>query len=137
MNALAVVGEWMMLNNVSIGDIILNALLALFGLAIVVSLWKLHSKNGRYQNFNLVNLITNKDGFADGAKCFEVGVFLLMGWGFVVMITSKSIQEWYVVLFVTTFVLRGAYGAHLRSRNAPDQPGTTTTTQIMSKTTEV
>lgn len=120
---------------ISPGDLILNGILALAAVAVIVSLWKLHRRNGRYTNFNLVYLIVNKDGFPDGAKCVEMGVFLLMSWGFIVQITKGNIADWYVAAYVGAFVTRGAFGAYLRAKGEPDTPGTKT--EVTVTTTKV
>lgn len=120
-----------LLNGVTAGEVLLNGILALGALAIFFSLWKLHRRNGRYSNFNLVYLIVNKDGYPDGAKCLEMGTWMLMSWGFIVQVTAKSLPEWYVVAFVTTFVGRGAFGAYLRAKggDVPETPGAKVTTE--------
>jgi hypothetical protein len=84
-------------------------------------------------------LVVNKEGYPDGAKCIEMGVFMLMSWGFVVQVTKGQLAEWYIVAYVGAFVTRGAFGAYLRSKGATDEQGTVTTTQVITtaKTKEV
>jgi len=128
--------DYLLMRQITAGDVVLNTILVLFGLAILVSFWRMHRGNGRYENFNLVYLIVSKDGYPDGAKCIELGTWLLLAWGFVVYVTSKTLPEWYVQIFVVAFVIRGGYGAYLRAKGGPEaQPGTTIETTI--KSTEV
>lgn len=120
--------------HVGISDIILNGILALAGIAILVSVISLQRKNGPWENFNLVHLITNKEGYPDGAKCVEWGVFLLMSWGFITMMIKGTITEAYIGIYTALFVTRGAYGAYLRSTGKADEAGTVTTTRLVTDT---
>ena len=108
--------DWMVANDLTVSEIILNSMLVLAGVAIVTSLYRMHYGNGQYKNFNLVHLIVNAKGYPDGAKCVEIGTFILLSWGFIVYVTSKTLPEWYMQWFLGAFVLRGAYGAYLRSK---------------------
>lgn len=116
---------------------ILNTLLVIVGIAILVSLVRMHSGNGIYKNFNLVHLMVNKDGYPDGAKVIELGTWLLLSWGFIVYVTAKTLPEWYAQIFVVAFVLRGAYGGYLRSKAPRGEAGTTEVTDTTTKTTTV
>lgn len=129
--------EWMIAGDITPSEVILNTLLVLVGIAIIVSLWRMHAGNGPYKNFNLVHLIVNKDGYPDGAKVIEVGTWLLLSWGFIVYVTAKALPEWYAQIFVVVFVVRGGYGAYLRSKAPVEGPGTTVVTDTTIKTTEV
>lgn len=132
--------NWLITEEITPSEVILNTLLVIVGIAILVSLVRLHRGNGGgvYKNFNLVHLIVNSEGFPDGAKVVEIGTFLLLAWGFIVYVTAKTLPEWYMQWFLIAFVLRGAYGAYLRSKGGPEMPlGTTTVTQTAIKTTEV
>ena len=115
--------------HVSAADLILNGILGLACIAVLISLIAVHRKNGPWTNFNLVTMLVNKEGFIDGAKCFEVGVFALMSWAFVVQITKDALQEWFLITYVGAFVGRAAYGAYLRTKGH-EEPGTVTTTNV-------
>lgn len=126
--------DWMIANDLTASEIILNSLLVMAGLAIAVSLYRMHYGNGTYQNFNLVHLIVNAKGYPDGAKCVEIGTFILLSWGFIVYVTAKTLPEWYMQWFLFAFVLRGAYGAYLRSKGEPPaEPGTVTDTNVHTR----
>ena len=132
--------DYLLVHDITAGEVILNTLLVLFGSVVAYSFWQMHKGNGRYKNFNLVHLVTSNDGFPDGAKCVEIGVFLLMSWGFIVQVTQTKLAEWYVIAYVGAFVTRGAFGAYLRAKGEPaDAPGTTVKTEAVTtvKTTEV
>lgn len=126
-----------MFNGISASELILHGLLALAGIAVLISFVNLHRSNGKgnpaYRNFNLVHLIVNKDGFLDGAKCLEMGTFALMSWAFVFFVTTKSLPPWFLEAYLGVFVLRGAYGAYLRSKSPPEQTGVTMTTEMHRK----
>ena len=113
---------WLVANNITASEVVLNSLLALVLIGVLWSLWRMHCGNGFYKNFNLVHLIVNKGGYPDGAKCIEIGTFLLLSWGFVVYVTAKALPEWYMQTFIVAFVLRGGYGAYLRSKGEPVAP---------------
>jgi len=131
--------DWMIAGNITAAEVILNIVLFIMGIILIRSLWRLHRRNGVYKNFNLVHLIINKEGFPDGAKCIEMGAFILLSWGFIAQITAGKLAEWYMQFYVGVFVLRGAYGAYLRSKGEPiDIPGTVvkTETVVRTKSTE-
>ncbi len=123
----------------SVSQIIMNAILSLAGVAVIISMWKLHRANSRYENFNVVSLLVNNEGYLDGAKCMEMGAFLLMSWGFVALLVSGRLTDTYTSVYVATFALRGAFGAMLRSKKAetPPEEGITKVTKVDVKTVEV
>ncbi len=110
--------DFLALHSITAGDVIMNTLLIVVGVAVLASLWKLHKANGRWQNFNLVYLLINKDGYPDGAKCIEMGTWILMSWGFIVYVTAKSLPEWYLISYAGAFIARGGFGAYLRSKGS-------------------
>ncbi len=120
-------------SSVSISDIILNIVLIVFFIGATISLYKLHRANSKYENFNLVWLLVNRHGYPDGAKCIEMGTWVLMSWGFIVHILNKTLPDWYLVSYVGAFIARGGLGAYLRSQggdkiekpphNAPKEVG--------------
>jgi hypothetical protein len=134
---------WLVTRNISVSEIVLNLILIVLGYVLIRALWKIHRSNGNgnplYRNFNLVHLIVNKDGYPDGAKCIEIGAFIILSWGFIAYVTSGKLAEWYMQFYIGVFVMRGAYGAYLRSKSEPDVPGTTVKTEAVTtvKTTEV
>lgn len=127
---------WLVSRDIGVGDLVLNTLLLVVGIIILKGLWKIHNSNGNYTNFNFIHLIVNKDGYPDGAKCAEWLGIALLSWGFVVYTTSKTLPEWYVWAFLA-LILRGAYGAHLRSKGEPDTMGIKTEETVTTKTTSV
>lgn len=130
--------DWLIAGDITPSEVILNTLLVLVGIAIIVSLVRMHTGNGVYKNFNLVHLIVSKEGYPDGAKVIELGTWILLSWGFIVYVTAKTLPEWYAQIFVVAFVLRGAYGGYLRSKGTPsEEAGTTVVTDTVIKTTEV
>ena len=134
---------WLVSRDISLSEIVLNVLIIVVGIVLIRALWRLHRSNGGgnplYRNFNLVHLITNKEGFPDGAKCIEMGAFVILSWGFIAYVTAGKLAEWYMQFYVGVFILRGAYGAYLRSKGEPiDAPGTITKIEsvVKTKTTE-
>lgn len=125
-------------NDVSASEAIMNILIGLACIAIIISMWRLHNRNGIYKNFNLVYLIVNKDGFPDGAKCMEMAVLLVMTWGFVQQVLTGKLSDAYTAAYVGAFAMRGAYGAFLRNKGGSIEPeGTTTITSTQTTTKEV
>ena len=110
-------------------DALLNVILAAFMLGIIWSLWKLHNDE-HYREFNLVDMITARDGRVSRPACLETGAFLVSTWGFIVLINRGTLQDWYVAAYVGAFVLRAAHAAYLGHDSAvppkrlpkPDNP---------------
>ncbi len=122
----------------SASEAVMNIILTVAGILVLVSLWNLHRRNGKYHNFNLVYLLVNKDMFPDGAKCMEVGAWLVMTWGFVTLVTTGKLSDAYTAAYVGAFAARGAFGAFMRSKGDPPQPeGTTVVTSTKVDTVEV
>jgi hypothetical protein len=124
--------DYLLTHSITAGDVIMNLLLTVVGCTVLYSLWRLHKANGRWNNFNLVHLLTNKEGYPDGAKCVELGTWLLMSWGFIVYVTAKALPDWYLMSYAGAFIARGGFGAYLRAKSADPTPapmGTTTSTK--------
>ena len=142
-DAFYAVVAWLVSRDISVSEIVLNVLIVVIGVVLIRALWKLHKSNGGgnplYRNFNLVHLIVNKDGYPDGAKVIEMGAFVLMSWGFIAYVTAGKLADWYMQTYIGVFVMRGAYGAYLRSKGEPIETlGTTVKTEavVTTKTTE-
>jgi len=110
-----------------LSDYVLNAVLVLLVLAIVASFWHYH-RSGNYEQFNLLDLVTTRDGRIHRPAVMEFGAFVLMTWGFIVLINRDNLAEWYATIYVGAFVLRAAYSAWLRQKtdqqdaNREDRP---------------
>lgn len=97
-----------------------TVILAVGFLLILMSLVKIHfTKSGEYAEFNLLDIITCQKGKVSRPACLEVGTWLLMAWGFVVLINR---EQWGLVLayagmMTTIFVLRAGHSAYLSSKN--------------------
>lgn len=130
--------DWLLKNDVSASEMAMNTVIIAAGMAVIVSMYNLHKANSKYEKFNVVTLITNKEGILDGAKCMEMTVLLLMSWGFVAQITAGKLSDAYTAAYVGAFAMRGAYGAFLRKQGDPAPPeGTTKVTESTTKTTDV
>ncbi len=104
-------------------ELVLNVVLGLIAVAVLVSMWRFHvSQDDHYRQFNLIDLITTKDGIISRPAVMEFGVFLLMGWGFIVLVNKSALPEWYVTVLVGAFALRAAHSAYLSSKKK-DVPG--------------
>lgn len=111
-----------MFRDASVSDIILNIILSVFFIAMLYSMYKLHRANSKYENFNLVWLLVNKHGYPDGAKCIEMGTWVLTSWGFIVYILNKTLPDWYLIAYIGAFIARGGVGAYLRSQSGEPRP---------------
>ena len=98
---------------------ILNTLLGVVGLAVAVSMWRFHS-NPHFQHFNLLDLITTNDGKISRPAVMEMGAFVLMTWGFIVLVQRDKLMEWYAGIYVGAFVLRAAHSAWLNCKQQPE-----------------
>ena len=107
------------LSNLDVSDILLNSILGLAAMAVVISAWRFH-KNPAYQKFNLFSLITHQDGTPSRPAVQEFVVFILMSWGFVLLINKGNLPEWYAMSYLAVFVVRAAHSAYLNSRNGKE-----------------
>lgn len=105
------------LSSLDVSDIVLNSLLGLVLIFIFVSAWRVHHDKERYANLNIFSLITHADGSFSRPAIQELGVFILMSWGFVMLVNKSALSEWFVVTYVGAFVLRAAHSAYLNSKN--------------------
>ena len=105
------------LSNLDVSDILLNSILALAAMVVIISGYRFHQQKGRYKNFNLFTLITHQDGTLSRPAVQEFGVFVIMSWAFVLLVNKGALTEWFVGLYVVTFVVRAAHSAYLNSKN--------------------
>ena len=101
-------------------DYVLNGLLALMALAIAISFIR-YNADPKYDKFNLIDLITTKDGKLHRPAVMEFGAFVLMTWGFIVLINRNRLAEWYAAIYVGAFVVRSAYSAWLRQKGEREE----------------
>ena len=104
------------LSNLDVSDIVLNSILGLALMVVIASAWRFH-KNPAYKNFNLFSLISHQDGTLSRPAVQELGVFVVMTWAFVALVVQKNLPEWFVTVYVITFVARAAHSAYLNSKN--------------------
>ena len=105
------------LSNLDVSDILLNSILGLGLLIILVSAWRVHHDKKRYKNLNVLTLITHADGSFSRPAVQEFGVFILMSWGFVMLVNKGNLPEWYAMSYLAAFVARAAHSAYLNSKN--------------------
>lgn len=109
-------------------DLVMNALLALAAVFIGVSMIRFH-RDEQYQRFNLLALISTRDGQPSRPAVMEFGAFMLFSWGFVVYMNRPAgVPEWFGIAYLGAFVARAAHSAYLRSKEETDerQPQKTT-----------
>lgn len=104
------------LSNLDVSDILLNSILGLGLMIVVVSAWRFH-KNPGYEKFNLFMLFCHPDGTPSRPALQELGVFIIMSWGFIFLINKGSLPEWYAMSYLAAFVARAAHNAYLNSKN--------------------
>lgn len=95
-------------------DIILNILLAAVAIGVLISFWRFH-KDPKYASFNVIDVITNSEGHASRPAIMEFGAFVIMTWGFIMLINRGSLTEWYAGIYIGAFVIRGGWAAYLNA----------------------
>jgi hypothetical protein len=95
----------------------LYVVLAVFVAMTASWVWKLNN-DIKYPNFEVIGLITDRDGHISRPAFQEIGVFICMVAGFMVMLFRGTLAEWYVGVFVVTFVARAAHSAHMNYQQA-------------------
>jgi hypothetical protein len=93
----------------------MNLVLAVVVALTLISLWRVNLSEN-YKNFNLIDLVTNGEGRIHRPALQEFGVFVVMSWGFILLINKNALTEWYVGIYVAAFVIRAAHSAYLRSQ---------------------
>jgi hypothetical protein len=97
-------------------DLVMNALLGLAAIIVGVSMIRFH-RDPRYRKFNLLALISNRDGQPSRPAVMEFGAFVLFSWGFVTLMNRPTgVPEWYGIAYLGAFVARAAHSAYLRSK---------------------
>ena len=97
-------------------EIVLNLILIGIFLAVAVSMYRFHTSK-RYDSFNLLDLITTRDGRISRPAVMEIGAFVLMTWGFIVLVQRDNLAEWYAGIYAGAFVLRAAHSAYLSCKS--------------------
>ena len=108
-------------------DLVLNSILVGILIAILISIYRFHSDSARYRNFNLADLITSSDGHVSRPAVMELGTWVFLLWGMVVLINRATPEhpvpnEYFYTL--AAFVLRGAWASWLATKggNPPAPP---------------
>lgn len=99
---------------------------------IAIGCWTLHkwAQNPEHKNFTLFHCVANKEGYPDNAKIREWGAYFVSSYGFLWMLWSKQMTEWYFVGYMGAWVLAAAYSLKKRveqngySSEPPPPPST-------------
>jgi hypothetical protein len=67
------------------------------------------SEKKQYKNFNIIELITNKDGHIDQSKFHSEGAFWVSSYGFLYLLWDEKLTEWYFSAYMAAWVLYRAY----------------------------
>lgn len=113
----------------------LKLLLTCIALTWLVVLLRAHV-DPKYPNFTLRALISNRAGYPDRVAIQELGSWIAFTLVLFVLTVRGLLTEWFVSVYVITFVVRGAYSAALKAKAPPEPEGTTTTSTTTSKTVE-
>lgn len=101
-------------------DFALNLIFLGAVILVVVSMVRFHN-NERFEHFNLVDLITDKEGRVSRPALMEVGSWFVATWGFVMLINQGKLTEWYMGAYIGAFVLRAAHAAYLASQQPKEK----------------
>lgn len=91
-------------------------LVVLAGIATVVIYLLVLKHNAPEKSVCLIDLVTARDGTLSRPAVMELGAFVTMTWGFIVLVNTESLTEWYSGVYVAAFVMRAAYSAFLRGK---------------------
>lgn len=109
---------------VTFADVVMDVVLAIGGVMIFVSLWRAHKANGqsKYKDFNLLDLVATPQGGIDRPAFQETVVFVVMTWGFITLVVTGRLTEWYAGIYTAIFVVRAAHAAYLRASAVAQLP---------------
>lgn len=74
-----------------------------------------------FKNFSLLDLITTKDGHIDQSKVHSEGAFLASTYGFLYLLWSNQLTEWYFSAYMAVWVAARAY-AMKKKMEASNEP---------------
>lgn len=90
---------------------------------LLVSLLFLLSAQRRSKTFSLLDLVTGDNGRVSMSKFGQCGAFVISSWGFVFLVESGSLSEWYYATYMVAWT-----GTSLLNKMIDQRSGKSTTT---------
>ncbi len=101
-------------------DLYANLILLGLVMLVVVSMLRFHN-NEFYKDFNLIDVITCREGKVSRPAIMEFGAWVVSTWGFVVLINKNQLSEWYLGAYIAAFVLRAGHAAYLSTKTGTEK----------------
>lgn len=101
-------------------ELVGNSILALIATTVLISMWRFH-RDERYKKFNLVDVITARDGRISRPAMMEFGSWVIASWYIIIQANRSEDIHIELGLYLTTFVARAAHAAYMNSQNPSPQ----------------
>lgn len=99
-------------------DFAFTALLLMTLAAILASMWNFHQSE-KYKKFNLLDLITARDGSISRPAVMEFGAFVFASWVVVLCALKGNVSEGMFGLYLGAFIARAAHSAYINKDKKP------------------
>ena len=96
-------------------ELVGNSILALIVVVVLVSLWRFH-QDEHYKRFNLVDVITAKDGRISRPAVQEFGAWIIASWYLIIEANRGESIEAEFGLYLGSFVARAAHAAYMNAQ---------------------
>lgn len=101
-------------------ELVGNSILALITAAVLISMWRFH-RDEHYRRFNVLDVITARDGRISRPAVLEFGSWVIASWYIIIQANRQEAISAEFGLYLTAFVARAAHAAYMNTQ----QPAST------------
>ncbi len=98
-------------------ELVGNSILALIAAVVLISMWRFHSDE-RLKRFNLVDVITARDGRISRPALMEFGSWVIASWYIIIQANRQEGISAEFGLYLGAFVARAAHAAYMNTAAA-------------------
>lgn len=97
-------------------ELVGNSVLALIATVVLLSMWRFH-RDEQYKKFNLLDIISARDGRISRPALMEFGAWVVTSWYLVIQANRAEDIKAEFGLYLAAFVIRAGHSAYMNTQN--------------------
>lgn len=98
-------------------ELVANSVLGLIAAVVLISMWRFH-QDSHYRRFNLIDVVTARDGRISRPAVMEFGSWVIASWYIIIQANRQESIEAEFGLYLGAFVARAAHAAYMNTQSA-------------------
>ncbi len=98
-------------------ELVGNSVLGLIAAVTLISMWRFH-RDEHYRKFNLVDVLTARDGRISRPAVMEFGAWVVASWYLIIGVNRSDDIHVEFGVYLATFAIRAGHAAYMNAQSA-------------------